>query len=143
MAWTNEWRGTGELRWVFGDRKNSALFVAQIRDLARRYRSYRRIHLILDNFGIHDSRRTRAVLSMVGGKVKLHFLPPYCPDSNPIEHVWKQVHDNVTRNHRCPDIPGLLTEVDDCMHALSPFPGSKASLRRSRSSDVAESAAAI
>lgn len=134
---------TGELRWVFGERKNSDLFVAQLRDLVRRYRAYRRIHLIVDNYCIHDSRRTRAAVTMLGGKVVLHFLPPYCPDSNPIEHVWKQLHDNATRNHRCPDLPGLLTEVDDCLHALSPFPGSRASLRRSATRHVAESAAAI
>lgn len=134
---------SGELRWVFGTRKNSDLFVAQIRDLLRRYRAYRRIHLIVDNYCIHDSRQTRAAVKMIGGKIVLHFLPPYCPDHNPIEHVWKQLHDNTTRNHRCPDLPALLTDVDDCLHALSPFPGSKASLRRAPRRRVAESAAAI
>ena len=29
----------------------------------------------------------------------LHFLPPYCPDHNRIERLWKDLHDNVTRNH--------------------------------------------
>jgi transposase len=30
----------------------------------------------------------------------LHFLPPYCPDDNRIERLWKDLHDNVTRNHK-------------------------------------------
>jgi len=134
---------TGDLRWVFGDRKNSDLFIAQIRDLVRRYRGYRRIHLIVDNYIIHDSRRTQAALKMLGGRVVLHFLPPYCPQHNPIERVWKQVHDNTTRNHRCRNLPALLREVGDCLRALTPFPGSRASLRRTATDDVAELRMAI
>ena len=47
----------------------------------------------------------------LAGKVKLHFLPPYCPDHNKIERVWKDLHANVTRNHRCRGINHLMREV--------------------------------
>lgn len=60
----------------------------------------RTIHVIVDNYKIHDSRQTRQVLQQLRGKIRLHFLPPYSPDENPIERVWKDFHDNVTRNHR-------------------------------------------
>jgi transposase len=43
--------------------------------------------------------------------IKLHFLPPYCPDHNRIERVWKDLHDNVTRNHRCAGMEELMSEV--------------------------------
>jgi transposase len=39
------------------------------------------------------------------------FLPPYCPDHNRIERVWKDLHDNVTRNHTCRTMSELMTEV--------------------------------
>jgi transposase len=45
------------------------------------------------------------------GKVRLHFLPPYCPDHNRIERIWKDLHDNVTRNHGCKDMEELMSEV--------------------------------
>jgi transposase len=47
-------------------------------------------------------------MAELGGRVVLHFLPPYCPDENRIERVWLQVHANVTRNHRCPDMERLM-----------------------------------
>ena len=66
---------------------------------------------MLDNFKIHNSQRTQLALASVGNKIRLHFLPPYCPDHNQIERAWKDLHDNVTRNHRCQNMNDLLTEV--------------------------------
>lgn len=46
---------------------------------------------MLDNYCIHDSRQTRAWLKKHGSKVRLRFLPPYCPDDNRIERcVWRK-----------------------------------------------------
>lgn len=120
----------GKLVWVIGESKNSDLFIRQVQDLSARYRRYRRIHIIVDNYIIHSSRKTRRALAALQGRVVLHYLPPYCQDDNPIEQVWRELHANVTRNHKCASLPHLLNEVDDCLKALSPFPGSKASLRR-------------
>jgi transposase len=104
---------TGKLTWVEGDRKNSLLFLDLLYKLVTKtYRSARRIHLILDNYGIHDSQQVQLALkSATAEKLKLHFLPPYCPDHNRIERVWKDLHDNVTRNHRCSGMEELMTEV--------------------------------
>ena len=106
-------RKTGKLTWVEGDRKNSLLFLKLLYKLVTKtYRSARRIHLILDNYGIHDSQQVQLALkSAAAEKIKLHFLPPYCPDHNRIERVWKDLHDNVTRNHRCSGMEDLMTEV--------------------------------
>ena len=102
---------SGRLTWVRADRKNSLLFIALIQKLAVEYADKRVIHVILDNFKIHDSKATRAAVSALGGKVKLHFLPPYSPDGNRIERVWLDLHANVTRNHRCRDMPELMSNV--------------------------------
>jgi len=66
----------------------------------QRRRMKRRIHPVLDNFIIHKSERTLRRLAGLGGRVVLHFLPPYSPLSNAIERLWKPLHDQVTRNHR-------------------------------------------
>ena len=93
---------TGKLTWIEGERKNSTLFLLLIHRLVTvSYRNARRIHIILDNFKIHDSRQVQLALAAWEGKVQLHFLPPYCPDHNRIERIWKDLHDNVTRNHCC------------------------------------------
>jgi transposase len=103
---------TGKLVWVEAERKNSDLFILLLWRLTKEYPQARQIHVILDNYRIHDSQRTRCAVAALGGKVELHFLPPYCPDHNRIERVWKDLHDNVTRNHRCKDMPQLMQEVN-------------------------------
>jgi len=41
-------------------------------------------------------------------RVKVHYLPKYAPDTNPIERVWWRLHEAVTRNHRCRSMEELL-----------------------------------
>jgi transposase len=102
---------TGQLTWVEGNSKDSELFVRMVFQLGRDYPDARRIHLILDNYGIHKSQFTKMVLASCKGKVRLHFLPPYCPDEDRIERVWLDLHANVTRNHQCRTIEELMKEV--------------------------------
>jgi len=103
---------TGRLTWVEADRKTSMLFIWQLWYLLQRdYPEAKRIHLILDNYRIHSSRQVELVLAKLGGKLQLHFLPPYCPDHNRIERVWRDLHANVTRNHRCRTMNELMKEV--------------------------------
>jgi transposase len=103
---------SGRLTFVEADRKNSDLFIRQLWQLVRDdYPEARRIHIILDNYKIHSSQATKMVLGVLGDRVQLHFLPPYCPDHNRIERIWKDLHDNVTRNHTCRSLKQLMQEV--------------------------------
>lgn len=101
----------GRLIYVEGVQKASWLFVRLLRLLNSVYHSWRRVHLILDNYIIHKSRWVQAALAELGGKIVLHFLPPYCPQENRIERLWKDVHDNVTRNHDKTTMTDLLEAV--------------------------------
>jgi transposase len=103
---------TGRLTWVEAERKNSQLFILQLWQLVGRdYPHVKRIHLILDNYRIHSSLQTQAALARLAGRVVLHFLPPYCPDHNRIERIWRDLHANVTRNHQCCTMKELMKEV--------------------------------
>jgi transposase len=103
---------TGRIVWVEGTRKRSALFVALLQKLLASYKDKRRIHVVLDNYCIHTSKITQKALAGFDGKIVLHFLPPYCPDDNKIERrVWRELHANVTRNHRCASINELMRAV--------------------------------
>jgi transposase len=102
---------TGRLRWVEGERKTSALFITLLHQLLQTYAHAEVIHVILDNYRIHSSKIVQAALLSFGDRVRLHFLPPYCPNDNKIERVWEDLHANVTRNHRCPNMVALMREV--------------------------------
>jgi transposase len=103
---------TGVVTWVEGERKTSYLFLDLLDKLARDYAEAPRLHLVLDNYRIHSSTIVEAALrGYLGGRVVLHFLPPYCPDHNRIERVWEDLHANVTRNHTCRSMTALMHEV--------------------------------
>ena len=102
---------TGQITWVRAEKKNSLLFVQLLHKMAEQNPTVRKIHLILDNFKIHTSKATAAAVAAFEGRIVLHFLPPYCPDGNKIERLWLDLHANVTRNHRCRDMPELMRKV--------------------------------
>ena len=104
--------GSGRLLWVQAAHKRSGLFIDLLHKLDRAFPAARRIHVIVDNYSIHSSRQTQLALANLP-RLRLHFLPPYCPDLNPIERVWLDLHAEVTRNHRCPTIDELMSEVHD------------------------------
>lgn len=103
---------TGKVTWVEGERKNSLLFLQLLHRLVTKtYPNAKRIHIVLDNFKIHDSYQVKLARAALGDRVVFHFLPPYCPDENRIERLWKDLHDNVTRNHRCHTMQDLMAQV--------------------------------
>ena len=110
---------TGKLTWVTATSKASELFHKLLWKLLGQYRNARRIHLVLDNYIIHSSKKTKRFLAQFGDRVVLHFLPPYCPDDNRIERVWLDLHANVTRNHRCMTIEELMVQVVAFMMAYN------------------------
>lgn len=54
------------------------------------------IHLIWDNAGYHHSKAVQAYAEE--RKIKIHYLPAYSPNLNPIERLWKLMHEQVTYN---------------------------------------------
>ena len=118
---------TGNVVWVEWHRKTSELFILLMAELRRRYRGARKITLILDNYVIHKSAMTRCFLES-HAKFRLLFQPAYHPWVNRIERLWKQLHDNITRNHRYPTMELLMQAVRRFMDAASPFPGNSTRL---------------
>jgi transposase len=70
--------------------------------IAAAYPNKRLIHVFLDNARYHHARQVTAWLAQPGCRIRLHFLPAYCPHLNPIERLWGLMHKNVTHN-RCHD----------------------------------------
>lgn len=55
-----------------------------------------RIHVIWDNARYHRNDEVQEFAKELG--IKLHYLPPYSPNLNPIERVWKLMHESVRYN---------------------------------------------
>src|ERR1700731_2833225 len=51
----------------------------------------RKIFLIVDRGSAHRAKKVSAFVQTLGAKLCLFFLPPYAPDRNPDELVWKHL----------------------------------------------------
>jgi transposase len=56
------------------------------------------IHVFLDNARYHHAKLVQEWLARPGCRIKLHFIPSYCPHLNPIERLWGLMHRSVTHN---------------------------------------------
>lgn len=55
-----------------------------------------KIHIIWDRAGYHRDQAIQEFAKNLA--IKLHYLPPYSPNLNPIERLWKLMHERVTYN---------------------------------------------
>ena len=99
----------GDIHWmVYSEPMNSALFTDYLRYLTEDVEG--KIFLVADRATYHTSQETALWLMDHKDRIELFFLPPYSPDLNPDEWVWKNVkHDNISRI--VPQYPGHLSEV--------------------------------
>jgi transposase len=117
------WR-TGQVFLTQGKPKqgrDTALFLAHLDDLRSRLRRYRVIHVICDSARCHTSDEVAVYLWEHRERIKLHLLPKYSPDCNPIERVWWHLHEAVTRNHRCQSMQELLDLTFAWLGSRNPF----------------------
>jgi len=79
---------------------DAASTIALFEALERSCSTMRRIHVFLDNARYHHARVVQGWMQQPGRRIVLHFVPSYCPHLNPIERLWKVMHEHVTHN-RC------------------------------------------
>jgi transposase len=58
----------------------------------------RLIHVFLDNARYHHAKLVQTWRARPDCRIKLHFIPAYCPHLNPIERLWGLMHRHITHN---------------------------------------------
>ena len=81
----------GKMRFMIKEKGgvNASVFIEFLKRLV--VGATRPIYLIVDRGPAHREKKTKAFVETLGGKLKLFFLPPYSPDRNPDELVWKHL----------------------------------------------------
>lgn len=75
---------------------NSKAMKKHFQALREQYPKAPKIHLILDQGAYNTSQETQEAAKIYD--IQLHFLPPYSPNLNPIERVWKIMNEHVRNN---------------------------------------------
>lgn len=77
---------------------------------------------MLDSYGIRLSCIARAWLRH-HPRISLLVQPVHHPWVNVVEHLWKAMHDTVTRNHRFTHLDEIMLTVRGFLHEAEPLPG--------------------
>lgn len=80
--------------------------IAFVRQLKRHFRG-RRVWLLWDRLGAHQSRAMRAYLGRQRAWLTVEPLPGYAPELNPVEQVWGNVKGGELANVCADDLAGL------------------------------------
>ena len=119
-AWDSR---TGMVHSCVGPRKTNMLFRSLLEILEIRYpaRYYNRIFVVVDNYKIHKAQAVERWLA-AHPRFELLWLPTYCPRANPIERIFGDTHDKVTRNHKRKRLRDLVADVGRYLDRYSPWP---------------------
>ena len=82
----------------------------------------RAIFLIVDRGPAHRAKKTKAFVETLGGKLRLFFLPPYSPDRNPDELVWKHLKADTVGRMAVTDKDDFKRKVRSSMRHLQDNP---------------------
>jgi transposase len=75
---------------------NAETTISFFRKIESAYPEKKRVHIFCDNAGYYKNKAVMECLQT--SKIKLHFLPPYSPNLNPIERLWKWMKERVIYN---------------------------------------------
>ena len=102
---------TGKLITMLAEPFDAVSFECFLRLLLRSRRRSGRTVLILDNAAYHRSEDLDELLERYQGRVWRDYLPPYSPQLNPIERVWKLLRTRCTHNRYFQTLDELLGAV--------------------------------
>ena len=113
---------TGKMLAVTAARKDRWLFIDLLKLIDKRCpaANFTRIYVVCDNYRIHSAK---AVVGWLAAhpRFELVWLPSYCPQANPIERAFGDVHDKCTRNHKRTKLADLVGDVVWHIKANAPW----------------------
>ena len=105
--------GTGKLCSALESKFNAITFGRFLRLLLRHRSKGKRMVIVLDNAKYHHARLLEPWLERHKDVLTLLFLPPYSPELNPIERVWKLARRLATHNRYFATLDSLIEAVSE------------------------------
>ena len=89
---------TGRTRMIEVETVDAVSTIRLLESIEAFYPMLALIHVFLDNARYHHAKLVQDWLSRPDCRIRLHFIPAYCPHLNPIERLWGVMHKHVTHN---------------------------------------------
>ena len=69
--------------------------------------------LVMDNAIWHKSSTLK-----IPSNIELAFIPPYTPEMNPIEQVWKEIRKRGFKNKACQTLETVIDKLQEVIQGL-------------------------
>jgi DDE superfamily endonuclease len=110
---------TGRITQGVWDRKQTGLFL-ELLDRPPPAPLFTQLTVVVDNAKRQKARKVQQWLT-AHPRLKVLSLPTYCPDANPIERAFGDVHDKCTRNHTRKRLWSLVQDVKQYLQINGPW----------------------
>jgi len=112
----------GHMRFMIKEKGgvNAGVFIEFLRRLMVGRK--RKIFLIVDRGPAHIAKKTKAFVAGLGGALRLFYLPPYSPDQNPDELVWKHLKADTVGRASIASLADFKRKVKSSMLCLQRNP---------------------
>ena len=112
----------GQMRFMIKEKGgvNAAVFIEFLKRMI--IGAKRPIFLIVDRGPAHIAKKTRAFVESLKGRLRLFYLPPYSPDRNPDELVWKHLKADTVGRMAITDRADFKVKVRTSMRQLQNDP---------------------
>lgn len=113
---------TGRITHCVWYRKQTGLFLELLDTLDRAHPApfFTHFTVVVDNAKLHTAKKVQQWLT-AHPRFEVLYLPTYCPDANPIERAFGDVHDHCTRNHTRKRIWSLVQDVKQHLQVNGPW----------------------
>jgi transposase len=113
---------TGTITQCVWYRKQTGLFLELLDTLDRTHPAplFTQLTVVVDNAKLHKAKKVQQWLA-AHPRFALLYLPTYCPDANPIERAFGDVHDKCTRNHTRQRMWHLVRDVKQHLRVNGPW----------------------
>ena len=112
----------GHMRFMIKEKGgvNATVFIEFLKRLM--VGSKRKIFLIVDRGPAHVAKMTKAFVATLNGALRLFFLPPYSPDRNPDELVWKHLKADTVGRASITNLSDFRSKAKSSMVSLQRNP---------------------
>lgn len=102
---------SGEFLYQTADKCNAETFQTFLEAILETNKN-KKIILVLDNARYHHAKIIQPFLQEHANRIKLMFLPPYSPNLNMIERVWKLIKNSVLANCFYENLAKMIEAID-------------------------------
>lgn len=112
---------TGEIYCEEHEAYDAEVFLGFLKNILSRNKNGKTV-VILDNARIHHAKLLQPLLKENEERLQLMYLPPYSPDLNLIEGLWKWLKEKVVYNVFYKTVPEIRKNVNTFLDAISATP---------------------